>query len=106
MLQVQCTLGVCVDTMLDCPGSQISVMMCMLKGGTVIDISPIYPMLLHKWCTPFFFLMLTTHLQVSFEDFKEFASLRKELHKLQVALEFYQKTTGQFGIADLKVGNP
>ena len=48
--------------------------------------------------------MLCTNLQVSFEDFKEFASLRKELHKLQVALEFYQKTTGQFGLADLKVG--
>ena len=78
----------------------------MSKGGTVIDITPIYTMLLHKSCTPSFSLMLTTHLQVSFEDFKEFASLRKELHKLQVALEFYQKTTGQFGIADLKVGNP
>ena len=42
-------------------------------------------------------------LQVSYDDFKEFASLRKELHKLQVALEFYQKTTGQFGLEDLKV---
>ena len=42
-------------------------------------------------------------MQISFEDFKEFASLRKELHKLQVALEFYQKTTGQFRLNDLKV---
>ena len=40
---------------------------------------------------------------MSYDDFKEFASLRKELHKLQVALEFYQKTTGQFGLEDLKV---
>ena len=43
-------------------------------------------------------------LQVSYDDFKEFASLRKELHKLQVALEFYQKTTGKFTLDDLKVG--
>ena len=42
-------------------------------------------------------------LQIKFDDFKEFASLRKELHKLQVALEFYQKTTGGFGLTDLKV---
>ena len=42
-------------------------------------------------------------LQVSFDDFKEFASLRKELHDLQVAVEFYQKTTGHFGLSDLKV---
>lgn len=42
-------------------------------------------------------------VQIKFDDFKEFASLRKELHKLQVALEFYQKTTGGFGLADLKV---
>lgn len=41
--------------------------------------------------------------QVSFGDFREFASLRKELHNLQVALEFYQKTTGHFGLDDLKV---
>lgn len=41
-------------------------------------------------------------VQIKFDDFKEFASLRKELHKLQVALEFYQKTTGGFGLADLK----
>ena len=40
---------------------------------------------------------------MSYDDFKEFASLRKELHKLQVALEFYQKTTGQFTLEDLKV---
>ena len=42
-------------------------------------------------------------LQISYDDFQEFASLRKELHKLQVALEFYQKTTGQFSFNDLKV---
>lgn len=42
-------------------------------------------------------------LQVTFDDFKEFASLRKELHDLQVAVEFYQKTTGHFGLSDLKV---
>ena len=42
-------------------------------------------------------------LQISYDDFQEFASLRKELHKLQVALEFYQKTTGQFNFDDLKV---
>jgi len=42
-------------------------------------------------------------LQISYDDFQEFASLRKELHKLQVALEFYQKTTGQFNYDDLKV---
>lgn len=42
-------------------------------------------------------------LQVSYDDFTEFASLRKELHKLQVALEFYQKTTGKFTLDDLKV---
>jgi len=42
-------------------------------------------------------------LQISYQDFQEFASLRKELHKLQVALEFYQKTTGQFNLDDLKV---
>ena len=41
---------------------------------------------------------------MSYDDFKEFASLRKELHKLQVALEFYQKTTGKFTLDDLKVG--
>ncbi|KAL3131679.1 hypothetical protein ABBQ38_007972 [Trebouxia sp. C0009 RCD-2024] len=40
--------------------------------------------------------------KVSYDDFKEFASLRKELHKLQVALEFYQKTTGKFALDDLK----
>ena len=45
-------------------------------------------------------------VQVSYADFQEFASLRKELHKLQVALEFYQKTTGQFTLGDLKVGRP
>lgn len=44
-------------------------------------------------------------LQISYDDFQEFASLRKELHKLQVALEFYQKTTAQFNFDDLKV-NP
>ena len=42
-------------------------------------------------------------VQITFEDFQEFASLRKELHKLQVALEFYQKTTGRFTLNDLKV---
>ncbi len=46
---------------------------------------------------------LSLFLQISYDDFQEFASLRKELHKLQVALEFYQKTTGQFDLADLKV---
>ena len=44
-------------------------------------------------------------LQVSYDDFKEFASLRKELHKLQVALEFYQQTTGHFCLDDLKVNS-
>ncbi|DBB15580.1 TPA: hypothetical protein ACH3X3_003794 [Trebouxia sp. C0006] len=43
-----------------------------------------------------------TGAKISYDDFQEFASLRKELHKLQVALEFYQKTTGQFNFDDLK----
>ena len=42
-------------------------------------------------------------LQVSLEDFQRFASLRRHMKELTVALMFFHQTTGSFTMSDFKV---
>ena len=41
-------------------------------------------------------------MQVTSEDFQQFAELRQRAHRLSVALEFYHSTTGSIGKAQLQ----
>ena len=42
-------------------------------------------------------------MQVSLEDFQRFASLRRHMKELTVALMFFHQTTGSFTMSDFKV---
>ena len=45
-------------------------------------------------------------MQISLEDFQRFASLRRHMKELTVALMFFHQTTGSFTMSDFKVSLP